>query len=1394
LSKIEYATAGYTTYAYNRFSDSDYYKYYVTDQRVYETNQVRHTAFSFTGTFEAITSSTAIVKNESDTTKGSHYFTIDSSGLVTEQITKNASATPIGKYAYTYNSQKAVTQMSVYNDGSTFSYTVYYAYDNWGNITYAKDAEGHETFLSYANTNGAGFFVDNTGAIEQTFTNKFSNSTVPSSVHTALIGKAEKQDNTYVREAYVTHDWEAHPTESDSLFGNYTSYKTFSGTFNENTSSTSFSVDLTGYTVAGNAVLQITGLASDPTYTETHSYMPDYQCSGKKATWSCVGWVASYFKVNWAYLCGQYPDLDSYQGLASIGPFTHKPGSLGYQSYSTNPACNQKAHTFYVTTNWKAYPAQVQYDVNGSNWKLVSSNLGDTTAQVTVTGLTNGENTLYFSESSAQNTKFSWTLYVPVDNSPDTYTTSMTYDTYGNVTSVSDAESNTISFSYSSTYSCAYLTEISATVDQDTIATKASYDSYRGWITSIQQPEGVSTGSGYDYLYTYDLMGRVTKKEFPLLAGQSQRSYIEAIFDDTNRKITVVDQLRHYAVQEYDKLGRLQSSRWYTGTYGSGTLYATASYTWSYNDLISTVTDPLNQVRTYTYDFLGRALQVLYPDSSSVSWSYEDSYNKVTSTNGRGYDNINWYNWVGQLTKVEEEYVTDTFATTTYQYNEVGNLTSFTDAENHTTSYAYTSLFGATRITYPDSTWEEYQYDDVGNVTSLTDAEGNETTITYDSLYRLEQVQYQDTSTVTFTYDLNSNVVRMEDDAIGTGDYTENTYDSWERIISETRHISAEAYAVEYQYDIASRLTKLTYPDTMEIIYSYDDLNRITNVKRYVDGSNDEIILDNVQYNAESLLTQVDYGNDLRATFSHDSRDRISTIDLKNGETSLMNLDYTYDNNSNITQLTNAWRDTSDSWHSETESYGYDGLDRLTSASCTSWSHTYSYDKIGNRIGKDGTTYTVNSVNEVTALSDGTSFSYDSNGNMTERTTNTDSWAYTYDYANRLTRVEKNSVTLGEYKYDGIGRRLQVTENDVTTTYIYFGASVLYEENSTGSASYVYGPTGRIAKRTTIQGESNVFYYHTDHIGSTRQITDNDKNIVAATTYHPFGEACIEEGSEDYLFSGQERDATGLYYCGARYYDPEIGRFITRDPFRGMISNPQSLNGYSYCQNNPVRYVDPMGLDRTLHDIGDPGSQDDSEEEEEEDEGPPEEEPETPHTLPYGDDGLLVLRTPVQRSGNVGVAVAELWTPGEGGFYDTQEGIAIIYFDDDGNIEDYVFIPFDDFAPVENERPGEKAVMEFLDKHDIDPEDFASVIDDLQDYCHEKELEYDRKASLGSLLLGGSTGLLGVLAFVKHRVLLAYFGFAGAIATLGYTAIQFLYYNHMEAIWDSRENLVPKAK
>jgi RHS repeat-associated protein len=1175
LSEVEYPTDGYTTFVYNRFTDGDYYKYYVSDERVYETNQVRHYVYSYTGSFDGITSSTITAKNQSDVTQGSYYCPV-TDGLVTQRQVKNASDTVICKYTYTYSSKNEIIQESVYSDGSTLSYTTYYAYDSWGNCIYVKNAEGHESYFSYANTDTSGFFMDKDGTIIKTFTDAFANSDVPSSVHTALLGMAEKQDATYVKEMYVTYDSEAHPTQYKNSFGNTTTWLTFSGTFNEKTGSTSFPINLTGYTVAGNGVLQITGLASDDTYQESkYTSCPGSGC--RTCAWlsSGSGWSNNNYVVHWYCFIAPGEEDEGYQ---PIGPFTHYPGTFGYQSYSTNPALGQSSTTFTVTTNWKAYPVQVQYKMNSESYHTLSSNLKNTTVKHTATGfIDNSSNTLYFTESSAYNTKFSWYLYVPVNNSPDTYTTSLAYDSYGNVTSITDAESTTTSLTYSATYSYAYLTEISSTVGQDTITTKMTYDSNRGWITSTQLPKGVDAGSGYDYLYTYDVLGRPTKKEFPLLSGQGQRSYVELVYDDTNRTVTIIDPLRHYIVQQFDKLGRLTDIKLYTGTYGSGSLYATKSYAYHYNDLLSTITDLGNDQYTYSYDFLCRLTQVTYPGSVSVSYTYDDTNNKVTFTDGRGYDVISWYDWLSRLEKVEEEYATDTFAETTCQYDEVGHLTSVTDAENHTTSYTYASFFGLTRITYPDSEYAEYAYDSVGNVTTFTDCKGNDVTLSYDDIYRLTQIEYEDESTVDYTYDLNSNRTRMDDDVPSANDYVEYTYDSWNRLTSEKRHISASTYETLYEYDVANRLTAMTYPDDMEILYSYDDLNRMTEIKRYVDGSNDEVLMDNFQYDTECLLTQFDYGNDLQATFTYDSRDRISTLDVKNGQTSFLDLDYTYDNNSNITQLVNGWRDTSSSWHSETESYSYDGLDRLTSASCTSWSHTYSYDKVGNRTAKDSVTYTINTVNEVTALSDGTSFTYDDNGNRTQKTKGDDTWDYTYDYANRLTEVEENSTTTGEYVYDGDGKRIQTTENS-TTTSMYSGHNVVYEETSTGTACYIYGPIGRLAKRTTISQESSTFYYHTDHLGSTRLVTDSSKDIVSAAAYHPFGEPSTEEGSEDYLFTGKEQDTTGLYYYGARYYDPDVGRFLTRDPLSGRISSPQSLNRYTYCQNNPQKFVDPWGL------------------------------------------------------------------------------------------------------------------------------------------------------------------------------------------------------------------------
>lgn len=1222
------------------------------------------------------------VKNESDTTKGSYYFTVNNE-LITQKVVKNASGAAIRKYTYIYNSKNEITEERVYYNGSALSYTTYYAYDNWGNTIYIKNANGHEQFFSYANTYPSGFFTDNTGSVILEFANAFSNSSVPATVHTALIGMAERQDATFVKEMYVTYDLKAHPTQYKNIFGNATTWLQFCGTFNEKTGDTSFPIDLTGHAVAGNGVLNIAGKQSDDTYGEKHSS----SCGCPlRCIWFQGSWSGKYFIADW------FHSLDE-DGEVSIGPFTHYPGTRGYKGYSTNPPIGQGkwSYKLTVTAKWKAYPAQVKYNLDNSDWITVTSSLKNGAVKRTVP-LSDGLHTLYFSESSSYKTKFSWCLYVPVDNSPDIYTTTMQYDSYGNVTSITDAESNTVSFTYASDYSSAYLTEISATAGTDTITTKAAYDYYRGWITLIQEPKGVA-GSGYDTLYTYDFLGRVIKKEFPLLPGQSQRSYVEAVYDDTNKTVTIIDQLRHYVVQHYDNLGRLLDIKMYTGTYGSGVLYATTSYTYQYDDNVLTTTDTGNHTTTSSYDFLGRSTQIVYPDSTSVLYSYDDTNNQVTVTNGRGYDTVYWYDWLSRLTKVEQEYAPGLFAVTMYQYDDIGHLTSFSDAENRTTSYVYGSFFGLTKTVYPDSTYEECQYDDVGNMISFTDANGNETVYTYDDVYRLIHIQYQDQSTVSFMYDLNSNKIRMDDNAVNSGDYVEYSYDCWNRLITETRHISQSTYIVSYQYDVANRLANLTYPDNMQILYFYDDLNRMTEIKRYVDGVHDEVLMDNVQYNAESLLNQFDYGNDLRALFTYDSRDRPLTVDIIDGETSYLGLGYTYDSNSNITALINGWRDTNSNWHVETEMYGYDGLDRLISAGCISWSHTYSYDRVGNRTAKDDIIYTINMVNEVTALSDGTSFTYDLNGNRTQKTEGSDNEVYTYDYANRLEKVEKNSITLGEYVYGGDGQRIQVAENNVTTTYVYSGLNVLYEENSTGTAVYIYGSTGRLAKRTTINQETNTFYYHNDSLGSTRLVTDSNKNILSAATYYPFGETSIVEGSEYYLFNGKEKDTTGLYYFGARYYDPDVGRFITRDPLIGTFNSPQTLNRYTYCANNSLKYVDPLGLRFISEDEGNGYlSNRYSEENEEEVKW-------VGNRLDQYDyiNSTLFLVTKIAKRRNVGVAL---------GTFHSKRGFVVFTFDDKDEIRDILFTSLNELK----KRYKKESVKIWLENNEIDSESFKYAI------------------------------------------------------------------------------------
>jgi RHS repeat-associated protein len=214
---------------------------------------------------------------------------------------------------------------------------------------------------------------------------------------------------------------------------------------------------------------------------------------------------------------------------------------------------------------------------------------------------------------------------------------------------------------------------------------------------------------------------------------------------------------------------------------------------------------------------------------------------------------------------------------------------------------------------------------------------------------------------------------------------------------------------------------------------------------------------------------------------------------------------------------------------------------------------------------------------------------------------------FSLNNANQLTQVDRDGQTFSNYLYDGDGNRIKKTEMNedvqdfITTIYIYSGLDVLYEVNTMGTALYIYGPSGRIAKQTTVNNETNTFYSIKDHLESTRLVTDSNGTPLTSVEYYPFGRQEYSGSQECNLFTGKEKDATGLSYFGARYYDPETGRFLTRDPYTFLpddlrilstsaedlpkwLLTPQRFNRFSYAGNNPLRYTDPTGLSFTCID------------------------------------------------------------------------------------------------------------------------------------------------------------------------------------------------------------------
>jgi RHS repeat-associated protein len=233
---------------------------------------------------------------------------------------------------------------------------------------------------------------------------------------------------------------------------------------------------------------------------------------------------------------------------------------------------------------------------------------------------------------------------------------------------------------------------------------------------------------------------------------------------------------------------------------------------------------------------------------------------------------------------------------------------------------------------------------------------------------------------------------------------------------------------------------------------------------------------------------------------------------------------------------------------------------------------------------------------------------YDKNGNrftkqkvLTGQVSTQQQTSYVYDFENRLKQLQYVNIPgitgtqKDNFTYSGVGQRTQAVMNNVTTGYLYDGFNVLVERNGTGITTKSYtrgldfgGGIGSLIAQNTTGTTATVRYYYYNDLGSPANLTTSTGTIASSYSYDAFGNLLTTPAASDtnrYLFSTKELDSrSGLYYFGERYYDPEVGRWLTPDPL-GFVDG---LNLYTYVNNNPVNMVDPYGLDEVS--LGLPGS------------------------------------------------------------------------------------------------------------------------------------------------------------------------------------------------------------
>jgi RHS repeat-associated protein len=489
-------------------------------------------------------------------------------------------------------------------------------------------------------------------------------------------------------------------------------------------------------------------------------------------------------------------------------------------------------------------------------------------------------------------------------------------------------------------------------------------------------------------------------------------------------------------------------------------------------------------------------------------------------------------------------------------------LSSLTDAKGNTTSFSYDAMGRVIGITDPLGFQKLFSYDPNGNLLLHTDPNGNTLTYTYDLANRLTGKTLPD-DVVTYGYDLLDNLTAIADNDSSIS----MSYDLAGRLTSVTIGGSVLPVAtISYTYDANGNRVSMVDKENGVTYYQYDSLSRLVSLL----NPEDEAV--SFGYDALDRRMGLNMPNGVQVGYSYDAASRLLTLIRQINGGNIANFTYNHDKVGNRTSMTDL---------SGTHAYGYDQLYRLISATHTQPSNPvelYTYDAVGNRLSSaQYPTWSYDANNRLLSFN-GTNFTYNNNGNRISKTDASGTTTYHYDSENRLIGIDKPDGAVITYRYDPFGRRIEKNVNGTITRYLYDGEDILYELDGSNTilARYTHGPG--IDEPLIMERDAANYYYHADGLGSITHITDAAGNIVQSYVYSAFGEIVTQEGglSNPFTYISREYDPeSGLYYYRARYYDAEVGRFLQTDPI-GFAGGDANL--YAYVGNNPINWVDPLGL------------------------------------------------------------------------------------------------------------------------------------------------------------------------------------------------------------------------